>query len=64
MQDCRDEDWTAIRLSTLVDLNDRIRELDDPADVGAQPVREGVRHLGVDCRAKFDPFELSFFIEI
>ena len=33
MQDCRDEDWTAIRLSTLVELNDRIRELDDPADV-------------------------------
>ena len=33
MQDCRDEDWTAIRLSTLVELNDQIRELDDPADV-------------------------------
>ncbi len=26
-------DWTAIRLSTLVELNDKIRELDDPADV-------------------------------
>ena len=33
MQHSRDADWAAFRLSTLVELNDRIRELDDPADV-------------------------------
>ena len=33
LQNRPDPDWTAVRLSTLVDLNDRIRELDDPADV-------------------------------
>jgi PAS domain S-box-containing protein len=26
-------DWTAVRLSALVDLNDKVRDLDDPADV-------------------------------
>ncbi|HKX92289.1 MAG TPA: GAF domain-containing protein [Sphingomicrobium sp.] len=26
-------DWTAVRLATLVELNDRIREFDDPGDV-------------------------------
>jgi PAS domain S-box-containing protein len=33
LQHSRDADWAAFRLSTLVELNDRIRELDDPADV-------------------------------
>ena len=42
-----DQDWKAFRLSTLVELNDRIRDLDEPGDVAFAAAEVLGRKLGV-----------------
>ena len=40
-------DWTAVRLSALVELNDKVRDFDDPADVAYAAAELLGRTLGV-----------------
>jgi PAS domain S-box-containing protein len=60
-----DVDWTAVRLSTLVELNDKVRDLDEPGDVAYAAAELLGRTLGVS-RAGYgtiDPAAETIVIE-
>ena len=47
MESTVQRDWTAFRLATLVELNDKIRDLDEPGDVAFAAAEVLGRALGV-----------------